>query len=64
MYNSLGIPETDRKAGVNKNFHLDTIHMRGTEHMDEDDVMDYFQEYSPVSIEIVDNMSCNIRSLF
>ena len=43
MYESLGISEKDRKPGVSSTWRLETIHIRGTEGMEEEDVLHYFK---------------------
>jgi len=60
MYETLGISEKDRKPGVSNTWRLETIHVRGTELMEEEDVMEYFKDYNPLEFCRVDNMSCNV----
>ena len=41
-----------------KNIRLNVIHMRGTEDMSTKDVFKYFQDYDPMSIEWINDVSC------
>ncbi|KAG5327981.1 NCBP3 protein, partial [Acromyrmex charruanus] len=56
LYSSMGIVD-DENA---KNIRLNVIHMRGTEDMSTKDVFKYFQDYNPMSIEWINDVSCNI----
>ncbi|KAG5322214.1 NCBP3 protein, partial [Pseudoatta argentina] len=56
LYRSMGIVD-DENA---KNIRLNVIHMRGTEDMSTKDVFKYFQDYNPMSIEWINDVSCNI----
>lgn len=46
-----------------KNIRLNVIHMRGTEEMSTKDVFTYFQDYAPMSIEWINDVSCMIQSM-
>jgi len=46
-----------------KNLRLNVIHMRGTEDMSTKDVFKYFQDYAPVSIEWINDVSCMLQNL-
>lgn len=52
---SMGIVDDSENA---KNMRLNVIHMRGTEDMSTKDVFKYFQDYAPVSIEWINDVSC------
>ncbi|KYM76321.1 Uncharacterized protein C17orf85 [Atta colombica] len=56
LYSSMGIVD-DENA---KNVRLNVIHMRGTEDMSTKDVFKYFQDYDPMSIEWINDVSCNV----
>ncbi|XP_012063776.1 PREDICTED: uncharacterized protein C17orf85-like [Atta cephalotes] len=56
LYSSMGITD-DENA---KNVRLNVIHMRGTEDMSTKDVFKYFQDYDPMSIEWINDVSCNV----
>jgi len=45
-----------------KNLRLNVIHMRGTEDMSTKDVFKYFQDYAPVSIEWINDVSCMLQT--
>lgn len=57
LYSSMGITDDSENA---KNARLNVIHMRGTEEMSTKDVFKYFQDYAPMSIEWINDVSCNI----
>ncbi|XP_032689417.1 nuclear cap-binding protein subunit 3-like isoform X2 [Odontomachus brunneus] len=57
LYSSMGI--TDDGENV-KNVRLNVIHVRGTEEMSTKDVLKYFQDYAPQSIEWINDISCNV----
>lgn len=56
---SMGIVDDGENA---KNIRLSVIHMRGTEDMSSKDVFKYFQDYSPKSIEWINDISCMFQS--
>lgn len=56
----MGIVDDNENA---KNMRLNVIHMRGTEDMSTKDVFKYFQDYAPVSIEWINDISCMFESL-
>lgn len=56
----MGIVDDNENA---KNMRLNVIHMRGTEDMSTKDVFKYFQDYAPVSIEWINDVSCMFKSL-
>ncbi|XP_025988243.1 nuclear cap-binding protein subunit 3 [Solenopsis invicta] len=58
LYSSMGITVDDGENG--KNLRLNVIHMRGTEDMSTKDVFKYFQDYAPMSIEWINDVSCNV----
>lgn len=51
----MGITDDSENA---KNTRLNVIHMRGTEEMSTKDVFKYFQDYAPMSIEWINDVSC------
>lgn len=51
----MGITDDSENA---KNVRLNVIHMRGTEEMSTKDVFKYFQDYAPMSIEWINDISC------
>ncbi|KAJ3642428.1 hypothetical protein Zmor_025218 [Zophobas morio] len=55
LHSSLGI-----SASNESNVRFEVIHMRGIEQMNAGDLLDYFLEYAPVSVEWIDEVSCNI----
>lgn len=55
LYNSLGI-----SSGEEKNIRFNAIHMRGTDDMSTEDILQYFQKYGPTGIEWINDESCNI----
>ncbi|KAL6430913.1 hypothetical protein ACFW04_007009 [Cataglyphis niger] len=57
LYSSMGITDDGENA---KNARLNVIHMRGTEDMSSKDVFKYFQDYAPMSIEWINDVSCNV----
>ncbi|XP_029159703.1 nuclear cap-binding protein subunit 3-like [Nylanderia fulva] len=57
LYSSMGITDDSDNS---KNIRLNVIHMRGTEEMSTKDVFKYFQDYAPMSIEWINDVSCNI----
>ncbi|XP_012542993.1 nuclear cap-binding protein subunit 3 isoform X2 [Monomorium pharaonis] len=57
LYSSMGIVNDSEAT---KNIRLNVIHMRGTEDMGTKDVFQYFQDYSPMSIEWINDVSCNV----
>lgn len=61
LYKSLNIPTnvekfSDRPRGIR----LDAIHFRGVNDMSTEDIFDYFKDYSPASIEWINDISCNV----
>lgn len=56
----MGITDDDENA---KNVRLNVIHVRGTEEMSTKDVLKYFQDYAPQSIEWINDISCKFLSL-
>lgn len=57
LYSSMGITDDSENT---KNVRLNVIHMRGTDDMSTKDVFKYFQDYAPMSIEWINDVSCNI----
>lgn len=55
LHASLGITTEN-----DKNVRFEAIHMRGTEDMSTEDVLDYFAKYGPFGIEWIDDSCCNI----
>lgn len=53
----MGITDDGENA---KNARLNVIHMRGTEEMSSKDVFKYFQDYAPMSIEWINDVSCMV----
>ncbi|EFN78768.1 Uncharacterized protein C17orf85-like protein [Harpegnathos saltator] len=56
LYSSMGITDDDHM----KNIRLNVIHVRGTEEMSTKDVLKYFKDYAPQSIEWINDISCNV----
>ncbi|KYQ53902.1 Uncharacterized protein C17orf85 like protein [Trachymyrmex zeteki] len=56
LYSSMGIADDENS----KNVRLNVIHMRGTEDMSTKDIFKYFQDYAPMSIEWINDVSCNV----
>lgn len=55
LHASLGITTQNEK-----NVRFEAIHMRGTEEMSTEDVLDYFARYGPFGIEWIDDSCCNV----
>ncbi|KAG8225485.1 hypothetical protein J437_LFUL009478 [Ladona fulva] len=55
LYKSLDMKDDE---GTYKRYRLDAIHMRGTQDMSTEDVFAYFKDYSPASIEWINDYSC------
>lgn len=51
----MGITDDNENA---KNVRLNVIHIRGTEEMSTKDILKYFQDYAPQSIEWINDISC------
>lgn len=51
----MGIVDDGENA---KNIRLNVIHVRGTKEMSTKDVLKYFQDYAPQSIEWINDISC------
>ncbi|XP_074641922.1 uncharacterized protein LOC141899474 [Tubulanus polymorphus] len=59
LYESLGITEqTIRRS--ERGIRPEAIHLRGTHEMSTRDVFNYFKDFSPGSIEWIDDASCNV----
>lgn len=56
----MGITNDDENT---RNIRLNVIHVRGTEEMSTKDVLKYFQDYAPKSIEWINDISCKFLSL-
>lgn len=56
---SLGVNDKEKC----KNLRLNLLHMRGTEGMNTKDVFKYFEDYAPVSVEWLSDMSCMMFNL-
>lgn len=46
-----------------RNIRLNVIHVRGTVEMSTKDVLKYFQDYAPQSIEWINDISCELSNL-
>ncbi|XP_014483696.1 PREDICTED: uncharacterized protein C17orf85-like isoform X2 [Dinoponera quadriceps] len=57
LYSSMGITDNGEDA---RNVRLNVIHVRGTKEMSTKDVLKYFQDYAPQSIEWINDISCNV----
>jgi hypothetical protein len=55
LHGSLGITPSNES-----NVRFEVIHLRGIEQMNAADILDYFLEYAPVSVEWIDEESCNV----
>lgn len=55
LHVSLGITKEN-----DKNVRFEAIHVRGTEDMSTEDVLDYFAKYGPFGIEWIDDSCCNV----
>lgn len=60
LYESLDIPLNLVRSGKLRNIRLNTLHMRGVEEMNTTDVIKYFEKYDPMSIEWINDFSCNV----
>jgi hypothetical protein len=59
LYDTLRIP-VDEPNKKFKTWRLDVVHIRGVKEMSSEDVLEYFNEFDPISIEWVNDLSCNI----
>lgn len=55
MHVSLGITPEDEK-----DIRFEALHMRGTDEMSTEDVIEYFGKYGPAGIEWINDESCNV----
>ncbi|KRT82730.1 hypothetical protein AMK59_3137 [Oryctes borbonicus] len=55
LHDSLGITTEDEK-----DIRFEAVHMRGTDEMSTEDVLEYFGKYGPAAIEWIDDSSCNV----
>ncbi|EFA09513.1 nuclear cap-binding protein subunit 3 [Tribolium castaneum] len=55
LHSSLGINATNES-----NVRFEVIHLRGIGQMTAGDILDYFLEYAPVSVEWIDEECCNV----
>jgi hypothetical protein len=60
VYQLLNIPITDLNKKFVQNWRVDTVHIRGVQNLSSDNVLEYFAEYDPASLEWVTDMSCNV----
>uniref|UniRef100_A0A2R5LL77 Nuclear cap-binding protein subunit 3 n=1 Tax=Ornithodoros turicata TaxID=34597 RepID=A0A2R5LL77_9ACAR len=56
LYRSLGLHPRRVPAGTR----LDTVHVRGVTDMSTEDILDYFKDYNPVSVDWINDYSCNV----
>ena len=62
---SLGFTIAQLEKSNDRGIRLEAIHMRGIEDMEEEDIMQYFNEFQPTTIEWIDDESCKfINSCF
>lgn len=55
LYISLGIGAT-----IEKNVRFEVIHLRGFDQMSAGDILDYFMDFAPSSVEWIDEECCNV----
>ncbi|KAK9709074.1 Nuclear cap-binding protein subunit 3 [Popillia japonica] len=55
LHDSLGINIVDEK-----DVRFEAVHVRGTDDMSTEDVLEYFGKYGPAAIEWIDDSSCNV----
>ncbi|XP_023236863.1 nuclear cap-binding protein subunit 3-like [Centruroides sculpturatus] len=61
LYKSMNIPVNSEKTSDKlRGIRLDAIHFRGVNDMSTEDIFDYFKDYSPSSIEWINDISCNV----
>lgn len=56
LYRSLGIDPGRLPVAAR----LNIVHVRGVTEMSTEDILDYFKEYSPLSVDWVNDYSCNV----
>ncbi|XP_023236858.1 nuclear cap-binding protein subunit 3-like [Centruroides sculpturatus] len=62
LYKSMNIPVNSEKTSDKlRGIRLDAIHFRGVNDMSTEDIFDYFKDYSPSSIEWINDISCTHR---
>uniref|UniRef100_A0A8D9AHY9 Nuclear cap-binding protein subunit 3 n=1 Tax=Cacopsylla melanoneura TaxID=428564 RepID=A0A8D9AHY9_9HEMI len=54
LYATMGVSPSDPHVRLN------ALHMRGTQHMNTQQVFDYFKQYGPAAIEWVNDFCCNV----
>ncbi|XP_049867665.1 nuclear cap-binding protein subunit 3-like [Pectinophora gossypiella] len=55
LYTKSGI-----ESGNERHFRFDTLHLNGVDGLTTRDIFEYLEDYKPVSLEIIDDVSCNI----
>ncbi|GAB6026484.1 hypothetical protein CHUAL_012909 [Chamberlinius hualienensis] len=60
LYKSLGIENQEATGNKNGKIRFNAIHVRGVENMNTQNILDYFKDYSPESVEWINDHSCNV----
>ncbi|XP_072943395.1 uncharacterized protein [Epargyreus clarus] len=55
LYSNCGI-----ESGNERHFRFDTLHLNGVEGLTTKEIFEYLEDYKPVSLEWIDDTSCNI----
>ncbi|XP_023948505.2 nuclear cap-binding protein subunit 3 [Bicyclus anynana] len=55
LYNNFGI-----ESGNERHFRFDTLHLNGVHGLSTKDIFEYLEDYKPVSLEWIDDNSCNV----
>ena len=58
---SLGFTIAQLEKSNDRGIRLEAMHMRGIEDMEEEDIMQYFNEFEPSAIEWIDDESCKFK---
>ena len=58
---SLGFTIAQLEKSNDRGIRLEAMHMRGIEDMEEEDIMQYFNEFEPSTIEWIDDESCKFK---
>ena len=61
-YSSLGFTIAQLEKSNDRGIRLEAMHMRGIEDMEEEDIMQYFNEFEPSTIEWIDDESCKLKN--
>jgi len=60
LYESMGMTAEKRNSAKARNLRLDTVHMRGVNELNTNEIFHYFRDYGPASVEWINDFSCNV----